>query len=250
MRKEELEQLQRLAGEHKAAQERRRAADRTKNAGALIRGERQQGFGGNDRHVRFRLGGAAGILRHGLLWALGDEARWLPEYDEVAAWLADNRGKGLLCMGDCGRGKTVIARDILPHIFTDSIHLMYNYTTAKRLKDDYAAFSRYKVLCIDDIGTEAKMRSYGNVTDYIEDIVDLCEEQQKLLVCTTNLTTLQLVGGTDDDPDSPTFGKVFQGRYDLRTFDRLKSLCTRVVFEGPSMRDEDNREAYPRIADN
>ena len=33
---------------------------------------------------------------------------WLPEYEEVAAWMCDNKGKGLLLSGDCGRGKSNI----------------------------------------------------------------------------------------------------------------------------------------------
>ena len=31
--------------------------------------------------------------------------QWLPEYDEIADWMSDTQGKGLLLMGSCGRGK-------------------------------------------------------------------------------------------------------------------------------------------------
>jgi len=30
-------------------------------------------------------------------------AEWLPEYEEIAAWLSGNNGRGLLCHGNCGR---------------------------------------------------------------------------------------------------------------------------------------------------
>ena len=216
---EQRQQLQKLADEQKHAAAVKAKADKTKPVTDLIVQQRRNRFRGCDNKVRFQLPDAENTLKRGLVWALGDDARWLPEYSKVAAWLGDNKGKGLLCMGDCGRGKTVITRDILPELFSNYFHLAYNYTTAKRLKECFVEFSHYKILCIDDVGTESKVRHYGNTTDYIEDIVDLCEQQDKLLICSTNLNTDQLLE-----------------RYDLRVVDRLKALCRQVIFEGESMR--------------
>ena len=83
----------------------------------------------------------------------------------------------------------------------------------------FEEFSQYKIICVDDIGTETKVKKYGNTRDYVEDLVDLAEKQHKLLVLSTNLTFEQL-----------------QQRYDIRTLDRLRGLTRRVFFEGESLR--------------
>ena len=38
----------------------------------------------------------------------------LPEYDEVIDWMHDTRGVGLLLIGDCGRGKSIITTGLVP----------------------------------------------------------------------------------------------------------------------------------------
>ena len=38
----------------------------------------------------------------------------LPEYDEVIDWMHDTRGVGLLFIGDCGRGKSIITTGLVP----------------------------------------------------------------------------------------------------------------------------------------
>lgn len=215
--REELEQV--------AAQQQQKKRDRSRELTELIQQQRRNGFRGPDGKVRWRLNQADTLLMRGLVSAFGEQAQWLPEYDEVVKWLSDNQGKGLFLIGDCGRGKTVITQRIFPILFryymrrTDGSRMAYNCTTAKALADNYEEFSRYKILCVDDIGTESKVRKFGNVRDYVEDLVDVAEKEQKLLVLSTNLTFEQL-----------------QERYDLRTIDRLGGLTTRVYFEGKSLR--------------
>lgn len=199
--------------------------DRSRELTELIEQQRRNGFLVPDGKVRWRLNQADLLLMRGLVSAFGEQAKWLPEYDEVALWLSDNQGRGLFLIGDCGRGKTVITQRIFPMLFqyymrrNDGSRMAYNCTTAKALADVYEEFSRYKIICIDDLGTESKVRKFGNVRDYVEDLVDLAEKQQKLLVLSTNLTFEQL-----------------QQRYDIRTIDRLRGLTTRVFFEGASLR--------------
>jgi DNA replication protein DnaC len=38
----------------------------------------------------------------------------LPEYDEVIDWMTNTDDKGLMLMGDCGRGKSIILNGVLP----------------------------------------------------------------------------------------------------------------------------------------
>jgi DNA replication protein DnaC len=176
----------------------------------------------------------------------------LPEYDQVAEWLSDNQGKGLMCIGDCGRGKTVITRDILSVLFAKTIrvrfrdgttgHPVYNYFLAKELKSRWAEVERCKVICVDDVGTEAIAKVYGETHNYFAELVDLCNDRDKLLICSTNLSQEQLFGGVVDEPDDParpdgpTHRVVYPQRYDQRILSRLTGNTVRVWFEGDDLR--------------
>lgn len=223
---EKRAELQQLANAKKAEAAKADAKkNRPRELGKLIEQQRRKGFRGDDNYVRWTQPDAYQLLMRGLVYVLGETAQWLPEYDEVAEWLADNQGKGLMLIGDCGRGKTIITQQIMPLLFqhylrrSDGSHMAYNFTTARELCNCFEEFSQYKIICVDDIGTETKVKKYGNTRDYVEDLVDLAEKQHKLLVLSTNLTFEQL-----------------QQRYDIRTLDRLRGLTRRVFFEGESLR--------------
>ena len=115
---ETREALQTIAdAQHKAVDEQKTKRDRTRLMADVIKQQRKGGDFKGDTKVRWTLRDADMLLMKGLAYAIGPTAQWLPEYDGVVEWLADNQGKGLMCIGDCGRGKTVITRDILPQIF-------------------------------------------------------------------------------------------------------------------------------------
>ena len=46
-----------------------------------------------------------------------DTYQHLPEYDEIIDWMTNTDDKGLMLMGDCGRGKSVILNYVLPVLF-------------------------------------------------------------------------------------------------------------------------------------
>lgn len=171
--------------------------------------------------VSIAIGGADDMLRRGLNHFVGDTARWLKEYDQIADWLTDNHGKGLLCIGNCGRGKTLMCCKIIPCITRYWANkLVYCYTAnelGQRLKDAKAK----KLLCIDDIGTEGVYNSYGNKVYAFPEIVDDAERTGKLLLVTTNMSYDEL--------------KV---RYGERTVDRLIGMCRVVPFDGDSLRGQ------------
>ena len=48
------------------------------------------------------------MITTGLQARFGDNAVWLPEYQQIVDWLSDNKGDGLLVIGDSGLGKSVI----------------------------------------------------------------------------------------------------------------------------------------------
>jgi DNA replication protein DnaC len=261
----EQEQLLREAA---ADNERKRAEieaakakrDRTAMMDDVIRQYRRSGGFKGDAKVRWRLCDdpatavekAADLLMRGLAYAIGPSAQWLPEYDQVAEWLSDNQGKGLMCIGDCGRGKTVITRDILSVLFAKTIrvrfqdgttgHPVYNYFLAKELKSRWAEVERCKIICVDDVGTEAIAKVYGETHNYFAELVDLCNDRDKLLICSTNLSQEQLFGGVVDEPDDParpdgpTHRVVYPQRYDQRILSRLTGNTVRVWFEGEDLR--------------
>lgn len=187
-------------------------------AGEIAMRQRDRGFKPHDQRTYIMIRNARDVLWRELQAELGDDAQWLPEYDGVAAWLADNQGKGLLCMGDCGRGKTLITNRVLPRLF-QRIGKVLHVHTAIELLDHYPEISPYKHICIDDMGTEPDAKRFGESHNYISELIDLAERKEKLLIISTNLNKEEILQ-----------------RYDLRTFDRLRSLCVRVVFKGESLR--------------
>ena len=238
---ETREALQTIAdAKHKAVDEQKAKRDRTAMMADIIRQQRKGGGFKGDTKVRWTLQDADVLLMRGLAYAIGPTAQWLPEYDAVADWLADNQGKGLMCIGDCGRGKTIITRDILPLVFKNYIqihdaqadywfHPVYSYFQAKELKSRWDEIVRGKIICIDDVGTEPIAKVYGETHNYFSELVDLCNDRDKLLICSTNLTQAQLFGGEED-------GIVYPARCDQRTFSRLVGNTVRVYFEGEDLR--------------
>ena len=73
------------------------------------------------------------------------------------------------------------------------------------------------------MGTEPNAKKYGVTHNYVAELIDLAERRDKLIVLSTNLNKDEILD-----------------RYDLRTFDRLKSITERIVFKGESYRDDDN----------
>jgi DNA replication protein DnaC len=238
--KQTIDALKTIAdAQHKAVDEQKAKRDRPKMMGDVIRQYSNSGNFKRDTKIRWTLPNADILLMRGLAYAIGPTAQWLPEYDGVVEWLADNQGKGLMCIGDCGRGKTIITRDILPVLFAKTItvrfsdgnvgHPPYNYFLAKEMKSRWAEIERCKVICVDDVGTEPIAKVYGETHNYFSELVDLCNDRDKLLICSTNLTQAQLFGGEED-------GVVYPARCDQRTYSRLVGNTTRVYFEGEDLR--------------
>lgn len=170
--------------------------------------------------IHFSIENAREILERGLRHFLGDSYVWLPEYEGVAEWLSDNKGKGLLCIGNCGRGKTVICQKIFPVLFENLIKRPYFVFDSNELghkMDEIKSYVRY--IMVDDIGLEQETVIYGERHNSFSELVDFAEKRGLLLVLTTNLT-----------PDE------LSEKYGDRTRDRLRSLVKVVVFDGESMR--------------
>ena len=169
--------------------------------------------------VHFTVEDARGILMRGLIHFIGRSAEWLPEYDHVADWLNDNQGLGLLCFGNCGRGKSVLTTMVIPTILHYWAHKIVYCYTADSMARYLDKIKSYPLVCIDDIGVEGVANVYGNKTYALPAIVDEAERRGHLLILSTNLSPSEL-----------------KTKYGERTMDRLRAICKPVMFAGDSLR--------------
>lgn len=90
------------------------------------------------QRLHIHLPNAKDILDAGFRHFLGNDYQWLPEYDKVADWLADNKGLGLFCMGNCGRGKSTICLQILPCVMQHYLNRIFTLCLAREMNRKYS----------------------------------------------------------------------------------------------------------------
>jgi len=182
-------------------------------------------FGIDKSDPRAELWGA--ILKH------VPEAKWINAYEEVARWLGDNKSRGLICVGSCGLGKSVICCQALPYLFERHFEieapLVVTAPDMTRRIDELLAFCGHnRIIIIDDLGTEAvETVTFGNRRKPFCELVDKAERTGTLLIITTNLRTTKHA-----QINYPSI----EERYGEPTLDRLKAITHVVLFEGKSMR--------------
>ena len=180
---------------------------------------RATGFNPNPDMVQIAIPNAKDALLSGLKYYLGDKAEWLPCYDEVAEWLSGNDGRGLLCYGSCGLGKSVICGKIIPVLLNHYHRKVVSIYEADSMNSHIDSVKEKHILYIDDIGTEGESVKYGERRMAFPEIVDAAEKKGKLLICSTNLALADL-----------------KAQYGERTTDRLKAITRQVLFTGNSFR--------------
>jgi len=144
---------------------------------------------------------------------------WMPQYDEVANWLSDNQNKGLFLYGNCGLGKTVISRYVIPAIVLYAMRNVIYCFDMRELNDQLDFALTKRMLSIDDIGTEEQIIKFGDRRCAVTEILDAAEKQGKLLIITTNLN-----------------GDELRLRYGDRVYDRIVATTKRIAFNGKSFR--------------
>lgn len=183
-----------------------------------IEGLKATGFNPLPNSVNISIPDAKRILWNGLNYFVG-KAEWLSEYEEVSDWLSDNKGRGLLCYGNCGRGKSLICWKIIPLLLNHYCHKIVACYDAQQMNADIDTVKQKHIIYIDDIGTENVSVKFGEKRLAFCEIVDEAEKRGKLLILTTNLSL---------DEISQKYGE--------RTMDRLVAITTRVKFKGESLR--------------
>ena len=192
---------------------------------------RDHGFNPYPERLHIRIQNAREQMMAGLRYYLGDRAKWIPCYDEIADWLTDNKGRGLLCVGNPGLGKTLICQNIIPVLLQQNVGKIVKTYSALSMNISLDTLLRQYMLGIDDVGIEPlETVTFGVRRIAFSELVDNSEKNGTLLIVTTNLRTNH---GVDDK------GNVvpsIEDRYGLRTYDRLKAIMKSVKFTGKSMR--------------
>lgn len=143
----------------------------------------------------------------------------LPEYDQITDWMKSNHGRGLLIIGTNGRGKTMIAKNILPLFFDFAMGKIVRCYHATEINDNADFILTRRIVVLDDVGAEEQMVKFGERRWVFPEIVDRAEQKENILIITTNLS-----------PDE------IERKYGVRTRDRLRAICTPVLFKGESLR--------------
>lgn len=170
-----------------------------------------------------KLANASNCLKAGLDYVLSRrniQFKWLPEYDQVADWLTDNKGKGLLMIGNCGNGKSLLGRYVIPLIL-NAWHTPKICVTSKDMTKvkDTTLLLQHTFLSLDDVGTEDVVNDYGNKSLPFAELVDNAEKTGHILIISTNLTGEQLAE-----------------KYGVRIVDRLASITRKIEFNNESLR--------------
>ena len=154
------------------------------------------------------------------------EANWLQGYNRVVDWLSDNKGRGLLCVGTSGLGKTLLCRDVLPVILA-GIGKRATIVSASEMHSRLDELKMARLLVIDDLGKEPR-KHYGEQDNSFLELCSNAERTGNLLIIATSLST-----NTINDPLYPDS---IEHRYGSEVLDRLKAITTMARFEGKSMR--------------
>lgn len=142
----------------------------------------------------------------------------IPEHDEIIDWMMDTKGKGLILVGDCGRGKSSIITGVIPVIFNMRYgKLIFPLPATDMLNAKNLLQTSF--YCIDDVGTESIKNHFGEKSEVFASVMDDAERYFKPVFISTNLTGQQIID-----------------RYGKRTMDRIVRLCRIVKFKGESFR--------------
>jgi len=172
--------------------------------------------------VNIQIQGAKTILENCFKYFLSFqnvEFYWQPEYDEIVKWLENNNGLGLFLYGSCGRGKSLLARYVLPAIILKYCKKIVNCYDSQEMNANLDLVLSRRILSIDEIGVEGISFDYGNKRDAFFEVMDAVEKYGKLIIVSTNLSGDEIIK-----------------KYGERVFERIIATTKQVEFKGKSLR--------------
>lgn len=178
--------------------------------------------------IIIQIQGARTILENCFKYFLSlqnEDFYWQPEYEEIVDWLENNEGKGLFLYGDCGRGKSLLSRYVLPAILLKYCRKVVRVYDVQEINSNIDEVLKKHILSLDDIGTEELSVNYGNKRLAFAEIMDAAEKYGKLIIISTNLKK---------QGHSKTRGII--DTYGERVFERIIATTKRVAFQGESLR--------------
>lgn len=165
------------------------------------------------------------------------------EIHEVEQWVSNiHRRPWLLMSGGVGTGKTTMLCAIVRlHTLHGScmcdgvrrgVDVMDAGDITTLYTQDYPAFDRMRrspMLAIDDLGVEnVEVRSYGNITTPVTELLSHRYERRLLTIISTNLPP-----------------RIIGERYGERVADRMRECAQVVLFPGPSHRGRERDTGKP-----
>lgn len=163
-------------------------------------------------------------LRHFLAKEGKGEAKWLQGYNRVIEWLTDNKGRGLLCFGGSGLGKSLLCCQVLPVILAGSGKPVVT-VNATELHDRLEELKKERILVIDNLGREPRKR-FGETDNSFLSLCDNAERTGNLLIIVTSLSTIP----------NPLYPDSIEHRYGSEVIDRLRAITSVAKIQGDSMR--------------
>lgn len=147
------------------------------------------------------------------------KAIWKPEYDDVSTWLENTQGRGLFMYGNCGLGKSLLGRFVIPAILLKYCRKVVSVYSMNEVNKNIDEVLTRPIISIDDVGTEDIANSYGNKRSAFAEIMDEVEKKGKLIIISTNLSNEELIE-----------------KYGTRVMERIISTTKRIKFNGESLR--------------
>lgn len=192
------------------------------NFNETLESMRSLGMKAPSERVHIQIPEAEAILHNAMRYFLsfqGIEYKPQPEYIQVAEWLKNNQGRGLFMYGNCGRGKTMLGRYVIPAILLKYSRKIVNCYDVGELDTKIDEALKLHILSIDDVGVDTVAVNYGKRRVPFAELIDASEKYGKLMIITSNLNAGDLID-----------------RYGDRVIDRIKATCVRIPFVGESLR--------------
>lgn len=129
--------------------------------------------------------------------------------------------KGLLLLGPAGRGKTTCAR-VIGSLFgflyatMDELDMRWGRNPEECERDYSEFFSGSTPIIIDDLGTEAGTKHYGNQglgVQYLCRLYDLWRWEGKLIIMTTNLSPFKQQAASNQQTILESYGERIDSRF-------------------------------------